>query len=268
MPTISLNDREFYYEEAGEDGEVLVFLSGLGGDHRAFGLAQRHFARRMRTLAFDSRDAGRSWRADSAYTTADMADDVADWLDALGVTEAHIVGHSLGGLVAQELALQRPDLTRSLALCSSHAGSTPWRKAVIESWIRLRELAGSDLGTFSRGTLPLLVAPSFFEHPEQIQGLIRFAERNEWSQDPAAFARQARAAASHEAGPRLGRLVVPCLVLSGEHDLVNPPPIARALADCIRGARLEILPDVGHMPHIENKADFRDALERFLQTIR
>ena len=268
MPTLSLNDREFYYEEAGEGDEVLVFLSGLGGDHRAFSLAQRHFARSMRTLALDSRDAGRSWRADAPYTTADMADDVAAWLDALGVARAHILGHSLGGLVAQETAIRHPRLLRSLILASSHAGVIPWRKAVIESWIQLRELAGDDLVKFSRGTLPWLTAPSFFEHDDQIQGLVRFAERNPWPQDAAAFARQARAALGHEAGGRLGSVSVPCLVMVGEFDLVNPPKVAQALADEIPGARLEVLPGVGHMPHIENKTDFRDVLERFLQTLR
>ena len=108
MPSIAVNGRSFYFEQMGEAGEPLVFLSGLGGDHRAFSLAQRHFASRYRTLALDARDAGRSDRATSPYTTADMADDVAGWLEALRVPSAHIVGQSLGGLVAQELAIRYP----------------------------------------------------------------------------------------------------------------------------------------------------------------
>ena len=101
MPKIALNGRSFYYEEIGTQGDPLVFLSGLGGDHRAFTRTQRHFASRFRTLSFNARDAGQSDRSERSYTTADMADDVAGWLEAIGAMPAHVVGQSLGGLVAR-----------------------------------------------------------------------------------------------------------------------------------------------------------------------
>ena len=105
MPKVVVKGRTFHYEEMGNQGDPLVFLSGLGGDHRAFSRPQRHFGARFRALAFDARDAGQSDRSDRPYTTADMADDVAGWLEAIGASPAHVVGQSLGGLVAQELAL-------------------------------------------------------------------------------------------------------------------------------------------------------------------
>jgi pimeloyl-ACP methyl ester carboxylesterase len=262
MPKIVVRGRAFYFEEVGTQGDPLVFLSGLGGDHRAFNRPQRHFATGFRTLAFDARDTGQSDRFDSAYTTADMADDVAGWLETLDGGPAHVVGQSLGALVAQKLALRHPRLVKRLALVSAHAGADAWRKAVVESWVALRR--NLEIGAFTRAVLPWLVAPAFYAKTDQVEGLVQFAERNPWPQDAEAFARQAFAAIGHNTAGELRQIEVPCLVLTGELDLLNPPRVAAELAQRLPRAQLVFLPGTGHMPHVEDPMRFRLEIERFL----
>lgn len=265
MARMALETITLAFQESGS-GPPLVFLSGLGGDHRAFLAASQHFARRFRVILPDHRDSGNSPRAQHDYTTIDMAHDLAALLDRLDAGPAVLIGHSLGGMVAQQFAVHYPDRVRGLVLASTYPGGDPWRSALVESWITLRTRATAP--EFTRATLPWLVSRRFYQSsPDQVEGLIRFVERGDLPQPPEAFVRQARAAMTHDCRHTLPGCLIPSLVLVGDDDIVNPPACARELAAILPNSTLKTLPGVGHLPHVEAGKAFREAISEFLHTL-
>ena len=200
MPKVFANGRNLITRSSGT-GDPVAFLSGLGGDHRAFAVPVRAFGTNFRALALDNRDVGRSDRAEGGYSTADMADDVAAWFEALGLPPAHVVGQSLGGLIAQELALRHPERVRSLTLVSTHAGTNAWKKAVLESWVVLKRR--DRPGGVHQGDAPLARrARVLREHGDRSRGWSGSPSGTSGRRTPDAFARQARAAIRHQAADR------------------------------------------------------------------
>ncbi|MFM7319103.1 MAG: alpha/beta fold hydrolase [bacterium] len=243
-------------------GPAVLFLPGLGGNHKAFAGIQKLLSDKRQTIAIDPRDTGSSPRALADYTLDDMAADVLHLIDRLGLDQADIVGHSMGGMIAQHLAVMAPERIRSMVLMSCHARNYPWKSALVESWIELRQQ--QDTVTFTRHTLPWLLGAKAFENPAHIQGMIRHVERNPIRQEPEAFARQARAVLVHDVLSQLHLLEMPVLVVAGSVDRVTPPETSKILADHIPRSHFELFEEVGHLPHIEAPGRLATLLARFL----
>src|SRR2546421_4788979 len=122
MPYAEVNGQRLYYEIRG-DGEPFVCVMGLGADLTGWSLLVPNWSRQYRTLAFDNRDVGRSSYASAPYEVADMAQDAIALVDELGLERFHLLGMSMGGAIAQEVALALPDRVRTLTLCVSYAGA-------------------------------------------------------------------------------------------------------------------------------------------------
>src|SRR5262249_21744827 len=137
MPKIRVGAIDLAYDEVG-DGEAVGFISGTSLDRTVWGPQLAAFADRYRCFTIDNRDVGESTSAASRYTPRDMAADVEGLLEALDLPAAHVVGHSLGGAIGQELALASPDRVRTLTLIGTWARNDEYTRALFRTWKRLR----------------------------------------------------------------------------------------------------------------------------------
>jgi pimeloyl-ACP methyl ester carboxylesterase len=266
MPRLSCNGQELHYADIGQ-GPPLVFLNGLAGDHLYWMGQVRAFSGRgrsvFRCLALDNRDAGQSSYATAPYTVADLADDVAALLQALDLPPAHIVGLSLGGMIAQELALRHAERVRSLFLVGSLARADAWFNGMLDAFTLIRRQV-ADSCAFFEAVLPWLVSHRFYDIPERVEWLRALLRQNPYPQRIDGFFRQFEAIRQHDTLERLPAIRCPVLVAVGEDDLIAPPRYSRQLAERMPQARLEVLPGVGHAPPIEAARPFNQLLAEFL----
>ena len=243
-------------------GPALLFLPGLGGDRRAFAGIQKNISTGRKTFALDPRDTGLSERSSIEYNLDDMAADLIAFMDQQGIGQADIVGHSMGGMIAQHLAIMAPERVRSMVLMSCHARNYAWKIALVQSWMALKTLVTPV--EFTRQTMPWLLGPELFENQAHIAGMIRHVERNPSHPEPEAFARQGRAVQNHDVIGALHNLEMPVLVIAGALDRVTPPETSKVLADHIPNSHFELFENIGHLPHIEATTRLTTLLNRFL----
>lgn len=267
--TISSNGQQLYYEMHG-DGEPLVLVMGIGYDSSLWKLQQvPALSKRFRVVIFDNRDAGRSSRAAHPYSIADMADDVAGLLDGLDIPHAHLLGLSMGGMIAQEFALRHADRLDRLVL--SGVGAAPARSAFdpirIWSWVRSHDDSGE---AFVAQQFVWLFSSSFLRNDAAVKQTLALLASNPTPMTRDAYTRQAMAYLQHDALDRLGGIQVPTLVVGGEQDLLTPPWILQEVATAIPGAELRILRGHGssHLLPLERPAEFNQLVTDFLtQTV-
>jgi pimeloyl-ACP methyl ester carboxylesterase len=263
VPRVRAGDVELAYEELG-NGPALVFISGTSVDRTIWGGQVAHFMGRYRCITFDNRDVGESTIVASGYTPADMAADTRALLDALGVERAHVVGHSLGGAIAQELALAAPAKVASLALVGTWARNDDYTRALFRTWKRLRD---RDDAEFLEGMLLFGLGHTFLT-TVGLDALVPMFLAVPHPQPPDAYRRQVDADLAHDTADRLGGIRCPTLVVGGEEDTIFFREHHEMLAARIPGARLVMLSKLGHSPSIENNDVFNATLAAFLDEQR
>src|SRR5437773_1743127 len=209
-----------FYVEAGA-GDPLVLVMGFGGDHLAWGLQIPAFAAKNRVVAFDNRGVGQSDAPDAPYTTPMMADDTVGLMDALGIARAHVCGVSMGGMIAQEIALRHPGRVRTLQLHATLARPDAYMHALSASWGELRPKLERD--EWLRMLALWLFAPvTYAEHPELIELLLQNALANPYPQSLAGFVHQGEAVRAHDTLERLRDIRCPTPGVPRDARLADP----------------------------------------------
>jgi 3-oxoadipate enol-lactonase len=234
-----------YWESTGE-GPAVLLIMGLGLSGGGWWRTVPVLSRRLRVITFDHRGVGRSEAATPACTTEAMADDAVAVLDDLELDTVHVYGFSLGGMVAQQLALRHPGRVRSLVLGATHPGGP--RAAApddeVVEFVGRRLQLGPAEGVWA--AVPFNYGPRCLaEHEDRIAEDI--ARRLETPFNAQAYRAHLYAAAIHNCYGRLDRIGAPTLVVHGRHDRMIPVANAQLLADRIPGSRLRILRDSGHL---------------------
>jgi len=251
-----------FYVEAGA-GDPLVLVMGFGGDHLAWGLQIPALAAKHRIIAFDNRGVGQSDAPDVPYTTPMMADDTVGLMDTLGIERAHVCGVSMGGMIAQEIALRHPTRVRTLQLHATLARPDAYMQALSDVWRELRpKLAREE---WLRSLALWLFAPvTYAERPEFVELLLQNALANPYPQSLPGFLHQGEAVRGHDTLQRLGDIRCPTLVTVAEHDILVPPRFSHAIAERVPGAEFKTIADAGHAYMWEKPEAFNAICLEFL----
>jgi len=261
MPHFENEGRALYYEIHGE-GEPLLCVMGLSADQLAWTLQVPAFSERYRTIVFDNRDVGQSFRADGPYDVADMAQDTLALADGLALERFHLLGMSLGGTIAQELALAVPERVRSLTLIVTYASAGRWGREFARLWGRAAAQRTDE--EHIDWLILQTVSEEFYENEEAVEFLRNMLLANPYPQPRDAFLRQLDAGARHDTRDRLGALTVPTHVIAGEHDLLVPAWKSEEMAQRIPGAKLSVVPRAPHGINVERAEEFNALVLEFL----
>ena len=245
------------------DGMPLLLIRGLGGQGTEWGSTVGRFSPDFRVITFDNRDAGANEPETVGYSIADLADDAAGLLRALGIDRAHVLGHSMGGFIAQHLVLNHPGQVDHLILVgtSPAAGAAlgqPLAPPTEEEWI-------TNPVERSRKRAPLTHGPGYFDnHPDELEEIAQLSATNKITRE--GYTRHLAAISdTHDVRDRLREISTPTLIAHGDSDPLVSIRGGQLLSEGIPGAIFKVYPGVGHYPFREAADDFHRDVDEFLR---
>ncbi|NOZ19463.1 MAG: alpha/beta hydrolase [Planctomycetes bacterium] len=262
MPTANINGVRLYYEIHGK-GNPLILVAGLASDSQSWQPVVEDLARHYRLILPDNRGVGRTTPANADTSICQMADDCIALIQHLDLSCVHMLGHSMGGLVAQDCAVRYPKSIGKLILAGTSASCSKRNKALLTDWAAMLE-SGMNPALWFRNIFYWIFSPRFFEDDEAVREALRFAVEYPYPQTEVAFRKQVEAIARFNCVEALPTISAKTLVLCGKEDLLFPPGECATLSQAIPNAKFHVIDNAAHSIHMENPAAFTDRVLHFL----
>jgi pimeloyl-ACP methyl ester carboxylesterase len=264
MPKVTARNITFNYEQEGS-GEPLILIPHLAADHACYAFQLKDYAAHFTSISIDLRGTGESDDPPIEYSTETLADDLAAFMQSIGVQKAHISGLSLGGAVGLWLAAKYPTKVLSLSVHSCWPKTDHYIKTVLESWQTTAKALASVSETLIRAMFPWCFTPELYaSSPEYIQSLADFV-RSRPAQSVESFLRQSNAVIAHDVETQLSRITAPTQITFGRHDMVTSTRFAEPMSRAIPNSELVVFEKSSHAPMYERVEEFNERTLQFLR---
>ena len=264
MPKIKVNDITMNYDQQGA-GEPLILIPYLAADSACYAFQVAEYAKYFTCISVDLRGAGDTDKPEGVYSTELFADDLAAFMQSLGIDRAHISGLSLGAATGMWLAAKYPHKVKSLSVHGGWTKTDPFQKTVVEGWQVMAKALGSVTEMVILGIFPWCFTPELYAaKPDYIQTLATFV-RGRPEQPLDAFIRQSQAVIEHDIEPHLGKIVAPTQITLGQYDILTSTRFADQMKATIQGAELVVFEGCAHAALYEKVEEFNHKTLEFLQ---
>lgn len=261
MAKVKVNDIEMYYEQQG-NGEDLVLISGGSVDNTTWDPIYKQLTKSYRVLRFDNRGAGKTDAPPGNYTIPQMADDTAVLMNKLNIKSAYIIGHSMGGYIAQQLTLTHPSQVKKLVLVTSRAKPSAACALLNKTWQEMLK-QGVPLELVIKNVMGVMFSNDFLTDEQKVQHYLKEKLNNPIRQTLRGLKGQQAAVNTYDSSDRLAKINVPTLIIGAEDDSMLPLFNSQFLAQAIPHAKLAVLKNCGHMPQYEKPEELFKLIYRF-----
>ncbi len=262
MKKINISKSKLNYTEYGS-GIPLLLIAGLASDSQSWLPIITGLSRHFRIITFDNRGIGRSPQDNSNITIQKMADDCVELMEHINLSSAIVLGHSMGGMIAMDMAIRYPDAVDKLILEATAPSIIMRNKKLFSDWVSYRKM-GMDSELWFRNLFYWILNPDYFNNEEMLNKLLTMSIEYPYPQTDKSFENQVKAISKFNCKDEIARIKIPTLVISGELDLLFSPNNATANFKRIAHRQFATIPKAAHSIHIDNPIDFIKTVIDFL----